>query len=146
MANTAQTPPPLPNPGTGQSSHSRWADIPVEPMSDLIGRQFLVGTDVMIARVLLAKGAHVPLHSHPNEQVAYILSGALRFHIEGRDLTVSAGEVLCIPPNVPHEAWALEDTVDLDVFNPPRQDWIDGNDSYLRTQRAAPPAAPEPRS
>lgn len=123
-----------PTPGTSPSTHTRWNDIPVEPLSDLIGRQFLVGTNLMIARVLLAKGAHVPLHSHPNEQITYILSGALRFHLEHRDITVAAGEVLCIPPHVPHEAWALEDTVDLDVFNPPRQDWIDRDDSYLRTQ------------
>ena len=127
-------------PGTAASTHTRWDDIPVEFLSDLIGRQFLVGTNTMIARVLLAKGAHVPRHAHHNEQITYILSGALRFHIEDRDLTVAAGEVLCIPPNVPHEAWALEDTVDLDIFNPPRQDWIDRDDSYLRTQVAAAPA------
>ncbi len=119
---------------TPTSTHTRWADLPEEPMSDFIARQFLVGTNMMLARVLLKKGAHVPEHSHPNEQIAYILSGALRFRLEGRDITVSAGEVLCIPPDVPHEAWALEDTVDLDVFNPPRQDWIDRDDSYLRTQ------------
>ncbi len=134
---------PVPVAASATSSHTRWDDIPVEPLSDLIGRQFLVGTNTMIARVLLSKGAHVPRHQHHNEQITYILSGALRFHIEGRDLTVAAGEVLCIPPNVPHEAWALEDTVDLDVFNPPRQDWIDRDDSYLRTQVASPMADPE---
>lgn len=111
---------------------TRWNDVPVEPMSSHIGRQFIVGTDMMIARVLLKKGAHVPEHTHHNEQITYILEGALRFRIEGRDVVVGAGEVLCIPPNVVHEAWALEDTVDLDVFNPPRQDWIDRDDSYLR--------------
>lgn len=111
---------------------TRWNDVSVEPMSSHIGRQFIVGTDMMIARVLLKKGAHVPQHQHHNEQITYILEGALRFRIEGRDVVVGAGEVLCIPPNVVHEAWALEDTVDLDVFNPPRQDWIDRDDSYLR--------------
>lgn len=117
-------------------SFVRWSDLAIEPMSPFIGRQFLVGTGIMLARVLLKKGAHVPLHSHPNEQVAYILEGSLKFALQGREITVNAGEVLCIPPNEPHEAWALEDTVDLDVFNPPRQDWIDRNDSYLRTQNS----------
>ena len=106
-------------------------------MSSLIGRQFIVGTNVMIARVLLRKGAHVPLHSHVNEQVTYILDGALKFVLEGKEVVVRAGEVLCIPPHVPHEAFALEDTVDLDVFNPPRQDWIDRDDAYLRSETAA---------
>jgi len=113
---------------------TRWADIEVEPMNDLIGRQFVTGSNVMVARVLLKKGAHVPLHSHHNEQVTYVLDGALKFHLEGREVTVHAGEVLCIPPNLPHEAHALEDTVDLDIFNPPRQDWIDRDDAYLRKE------------
>ncbi len=103
-------------------------------MSDFIGRQFVVGTGTMLARVLLKKGAHVPEHSHPNEQITYVLEGALRFRIDGREVVVGTGEVLCIPPHVPHEAWAEEDTVDLDIFNPPRQDWIDRDDSYLRRQ------------
>jgi len=92
----------------------------------------VVGTNVMVARVLLKKGAKVPQHSHHNEQVTYVLEGALHFFIDGREITVSAGEVLCIPPHMPHEAIALEDTVDLDIFNPPRQDWIDKDDAYLR--------------
>ena len=118
---------------TPQSTFTRWADIELEPLNPLIGRQFVVGTDVMVARVLLKKGAHVPLHSHHNEQVTYILEGALKFALEGKEVTVHAGEVLCIPPNIPHEAFALEDTVDLDIFNPPRQDWIDRDDAYLRS-------------
>jgi quercetin dioxygenase-like cupin family protein len=120
-----------------KSTHTRWAEVEVEVMSSLIGRQFIVGTNVMIARVLLRKGAHVPLHSHVNEQVTYILDGALKFVLEGKEVVVRAGEVLCIPPHVPHEAFALEDTVDLDVFNPPRQDWIDRDDAYLRSETAA---------
>jgi quercetin dioxygenase-like cupin family protein len=91
----------------------------------------------MLARVLLKKGAHVPLHSHHNEQITYILDGALQFAIEGREIVVHAGEVLCIPPYVPHEAFALEDTVDLDIFSPPRQDWIDRDDAYLRGENAS---------
>jgi unsaturated pyranuronate lyase len=108
--------------------------VEVERLSSLIGRQFVVGGDLMLARVLLKKGAHVPLHSHHNEQVTYILEGALKFLIQGREITVRAGEVLCIPRDVPHEAFAIEDTVDLDVFNPPRQDWIDRDDAYLRLE------------
>ncbi len=115
-----------------QAKHTKWNDIEVEPLNALIGRQMIVGTNVMVARVLLKKGAKVPLHSHHNEQVTYILEGALHFFIDGREITVYAGEVLCIPPHMPHEAIALEDTVDLDIFNPPRQDWIDKDDAYLR--------------
>ena len=124
---------------TGQLSHTNWDDIPVEQLNPLIGRQFLVGTNVMIARVLLKKGAVVPLHHHHNEQVSYILEGALKFILKteagDKEITVRAGEVLCIPPNLLHEAHALEDTVNLDIFNPPRQDWIDRDDAYLRKAR-----------
>jgi quercetin dioxygenase-like cupin family protein len=114
------------------AKHSKWNDIEIENLNSLMGRQMIVGTNVMVARVLLKKGARVPMHSHHNEQVTYILEGALQFFIDNREITVFAGEVLCIPPNMPHEAVALEDTVDLDIFNPPRQDWIDKDDSYLR--------------
>jgi quercetin dioxygenase-like cupin family protein len=119
------------------ATHHKWNDIEVEALSPLLGRQIVVGTNVMMARVFLKKGARVPRHSHYHEQIAYILEGALLFMIDDREITVSAGEVLCIPPNVPHEAVALEDTVDLDIFNPPRQDWIDKDDSYLRQEAAA---------
>jgi quercetin dioxygenase-like cupin family protein len=119
------------------TTYTRWSDVEVEELSVSIGRQFLVGTNLMLARVLLKKGAHVPLHSHHNEQVTYILEGALKFLIEGREVTVRAGEVLCIPSHVPHEVFALEDTVDLDIFNPPRQDWIDRDDAYLRRNEPA---------
>ena len=115
-----------------EAKHIKWNDIEVENLSSTIGRQLLVGTNIMVARVLLKKGARVPLHSHHNEQVTYILEGALHFFIDNKELTVSAGEVLCIPPHMPHEAIALEDTVDLDTFTPPRQDWIDKDDAYLR--------------
>jgi quercetin dioxygenase-like cupin family protein len=130
MSRTEQTVP------TDLLSHTNWNDIPIEQLNPLIGRQFLVGTNVMIARVLLKQGAVVPLHHHHNEQLSYILEGALKFILKteagDKEITVRAGEVLCIPPNLPHEAHALEDTVDLDIFNPPRQDWIDRDDAYLR--------------
>jgi quercetin dioxygenase-like cupin family protein len=109
-----------------------WKDVEHEQLNDLIGREMVVGENLMLARVFLKKGAHVPLHHHHNEQVTYILEGALKFAIDGKEITVRAGEVLCIPANMPHEAWALEDTLDLDVFNPPREDWLNKADDYLR--------------
>ena len=118
------------------ASHTRWNDIEIEHLSSLIGRQLIVGTNVMVARILLKKGARVPLHSHHNEQVSYVLDGVMKFFLDNREVIVSAGEVLCIPPHMPHEAIALEDTVDLDIFNPPRQDWIDKDDAYLRQDAA----------
>jgi len=117
---------------SASAKHTRWHEVAVESLNPLIGRQMVVGTNVMVARVLLKKGAVVPMHSHHNEQVSYILEGALRFTIDNQTITVSAGEVLCIPPHMPHEAVALEDTVDLDIFNPPRQDWLNHEDVYLR--------------
>jgi quercetin dioxygenase-like cupin family protein len=116
------------------ATHTKWNDIEIEHLSSLIGRQLIVGTNVMVARILLKKGARVPLHSHHNEQVSYVLEGEMKFFLDNREVIVSAGEILCIPPNMPHEAIALEDTVDLDIFNPPRQDWIDKDDAYLRQE------------
>jgi quercetin dioxygenase-like cupin family protein len=112
--------------------HLRWNDIEIEPLNPLLGRQMVVGDKLMLARVLLKKGCVVPEHSHENEQVTYILDGALKFWIDGREIVVHAGEVLCIPAHMPHKAEAVEDTVDLDVFYPPRQDWLKKTDDYLR--------------
>jgi len=112
--------------------HIAWNEIAIESLNPLLGRQLVVGQNIMLARVLLKKGCVVPEHSHPNEQVTYILEGALKFWIDGREILVNAGETLTIPPNMPHKAEAMEDTVDLDVFYPPRADWMSGKDSYLR--------------
>ena len=109
-----------------------WESVPLEDLNPLLQRHFVVGEDMMLARVLLKKGCIVPEHSHHNEQVTYILDGALKFWIGGQEIVVRSGEVLTIPPNLPHKAEALEDTVDLDVFNPPRADWINKTDQYLR--------------
>jgi quercetin dioxygenase-like cupin family protein len=106
-----------------------------EKVSDLLDRRLITGDRMMLAHVYLKKGCIVPRHSHENEQLTYILEGALRFWIgeDGSDeLIVSAGEVLHIPSNVPHKAEALEDTLDVDIFSPPRQDWLDKSDGYLR--------------
>jgi quercetin dioxygenase-like cupin family protein len=109
-----------------------WNEVEHEKLNDMIDREMIVGDKVMLARVFLKKDAHVPQHHHHNEQVTYILEGALKFAIDGKEIVVHAGEVLCIPSNMPHEAWALEDTLDLDVFTPPREDWLNKSDAYLR--------------
>jgi len=106
--------------------------VPLEDLNPLLQRHFVVGQEIMLARVLLKKGSIVPEHSHHNEQVTYILEGALKFWIDGRVIVVNAGEVLLIPSHMPHKAEALADTVDLDVFTPPRADWINKTDQYLR--------------
>jgi quercetin dioxygenase-like cupin family protein len=114
------------------AAHTSWSDLPVEPMNPLLDRQFVSGSQLTVSRITLRKGAHVPMHSHANEQVACLLTGCLKFVLEGREVVLRPDEVLVIPPNVPHEAFALEDTINLDIFAPPRQDWISGDDAYLR--------------
>lgn len=116
--------------------HARWEDMPKERVTDSISRRLFTGQRMMIAHVYLDKGAIVPTHQHENEQLTYVLEGALRFWIgdphEGvEELVVGPGEVLYIPSNVPHKAEALEDTFDVDVFDPPRQDWLDKTDTYF---------------
>lgn len=116
-------------------THHRWEDIPAEPLKGTITRRFISGERVMIAHVYLKEGDDVPLHSHHNEQVTYILEGSLHFWFGAngeRELTVNAGEVVVIPSNVPHRALALKDTLDVDIFDPPREDWLTGTDAYLR--------------
>src|SRR5271166_1147415 len=112
-----------------------WNTIPLEDLNPLLQRQFVVGQEIMLARVLLKKGCIVPEHSHHNEQLTYILEGALKFWIDGKEIIVNAGETLLIPSHMPHKAQALEDTVDLDVFAPPREDWIKKTDQYLRGKK-----------
>lgn len=109
-----------------------WDEVEIEEMNPLLKRQMISGDRVMLARLIMKKGCIVPLHSHHNEQVTHILQGALKFVIQGKEVVVRTGEVLTIPPHVPHSAEALEDTLDLDVFDPPREDWINKTDSYLR--------------
>ncbi len=116
-------------------THHRWDQIPAEPLKGTITRRLITGERMMIAHVYLKKGDDVPRHSHDNEQLTYILEGALRLWFganDEREITVRAGEVAVIPANVPHRALALEDTLDVDVFCPPRQDWLTGTDAYLQ--------------
>ena len=116
-------------------THYRWDDMPVETVKPLLGRRLITGDRMMLAHVYLKKGCIVPLHHHDNEQLTYVLEGALKFWIgseDGEEIVVRAGEVLVIPSHVPHKAEALEDTLDVDIFCPPRQDWLDKTDDYLR--------------
>ena len=115
-----------------EPQHIAWKNVEREKLNEHIDREMVNGEKLMMARVLMKKGAHVPLHHHHNEQLTYILEGALKFAIDGKEIIVRAGEVLCIPANMPHEAWALEETIDLDVFTPPREDWLNKTDAYLR--------------
>lgn len=117
---------------SSEVQHVRLAEMLTEHLNPLLDRQFVAGEKSMLARLVLRAGCVVPLHSHENEQITYILQGALKFSLPEKEITVRAGEILVIPANVPHSAEALEDTVDLDVFCPPRADWISGADAYLR--------------
>src|ERR1700722_11389283 len=121
--------------GRAELQYIPWHTIPLEGLNPLLQRQFVVGQEIMLARVLLKKGCIFPEHSHHNEQLTYILDGALKFWIDGKEILVRAGEVLCIPSNMPHKAEAVEDTIDLDIFAPPRADWIGKTDQYLRGQK-----------
>jgi quercetin dioxygenase-like cupin family protein len=119
----------------GAARHFRWDDMPKESVNPLLDRRLITGERMMLAHVYLQKGCVVPRHSHENEQITYVLSGALRFWLgedEAEEVVVRAGEVLTIPSNLPHKALALEDTLDVDVFSPPREDWLAGTDAYLR--------------
>ena len=118
-----------------EATHYRWEDLPREELNPLIGRRLITGDSMMIAHIYLAAGAIVPKHEHANEQISYVLEGRMLFSLgeDGSQLVeVSAGEVVHIPAHLPHSAEALEDTLDVDVFHPPRQDWLDGTDAYLR--------------
>ena len=113
----------------------RWDEMPKEQVTDRLDRRLITGEQMMLAHVYMKKGCVVPRHSHHNEQITYILEGALRFWIGAdgeEEIVVRAGEVLHIPSNVLHKAEALEDTLDVDIFSPPRQDWLDKTDAYLR--------------
>jgi quercetin dioxygenase-like cupin family protein len=109
-----------------------WKTMEIEQMNDKLSRQMISGENATIAQILLKKGATVPRHSHMNEQYSWIISGALNFVFDDREILVGAGEILLIPANVAHSAVALEDTVDVDIFAPRREDWIRKEDSYLR--------------
>lgn len=109
-----------------------WDQVPLEQMNALITRRMLHTKNTTVARLTLKKGAVVPEHRHENEQVSMILSGSLLFRFPDEEVLVSAGEVLTIESNRPHSAEAVEDCLAIDLFSPPREDWIRGDDAYLR--------------
>ena len=119
------------------ATHYRWDDLAKEPLKEDLARRLISTERMMLAQVFLEKGCIVPKHSHENEQLTYILEGTLRFWLgedESEVVDVHAGEVLHLPSWLPHRAEALETTLDVDIFAPPRQDWLDGSDSYLRSK------------
>jgi quercetin dioxygenase-like cupin family protein len=122
-------------PGSTPVPHYRWNEVRLEPLKGTISRRVITGERMMIAHVYLKKDDEVPKHSHENEQLTYVVEGALHFWFGddgAQQLIVRAGEVIVIPPHLPHRALALEDTLDVDVFCPPREDWLAGTDAYLR--------------
>lgn len=122
-------------PSKREATWYRWDQVPLEELHAQLSRRLITGDQMMLAHVYLKKGCVVPKHSHMNEQFTYILEGALRFFVGedgAEEVVVRAGEVLHVPGNVPHEAHALEDTLDVDVFCPPRADWLNKTDAYLR--------------
>lgn len=109
-----------------------WKSMELEKLNDKISRQMISGDHATISQIFLKRGAIVPRHSHVSEQYTWIISGALKFVFDDREIVIGAGEVLLIPPKVPHSAVAVEDTVDIDIFSPRREDWIRKEDAYLR--------------
>jgi quercetin dioxygenase-like cupin family protein len=118
-----------------RATHYRWKDQLSETMKGTITRRTITGKRIMFGEIRFKKGDTVPRHAHDNEQFTYVVEGALRFWFgdDGKEeMVAAAGEVVVIPPNLPHRAEALHDTVEFDIFNPPRQDWLDKTDTYLR--------------
>jgi quercetin dioxygenase-like cupin family protein len=109
-----------------------WNAMPAEQLNPLVTRRAVHTENLTIARLVIAKDAVVPEHSHVNEQVATVERGSLRFRIGDRELVLGAGQSVAIPPNVPHSVVAIEDTIVVDIFSPRREDWIRGDDAYLR--------------
>jgi quercetin dioxygenase-like cupin family protein len=112
--------------------HYNWDTVSEEPLNPLVSRKMIHGETMTVARIGLRKGAVVPMHSHPNEQISMLESGAVRFVISGEERVLRAGDALVIPPDAPHMVEALEDSLAVDLFSPPREDWIRGDDAYLR--------------
>jgi quercetin dioxygenase-like cupin family protein len=110
----------------------RWDDIPQEQVNELLSRRLVSGEREMVAQITMKKGCFVPQHAHESEQITWVFKGALRFRIGGKEIVVGENEVLHIPSNVPHEAFALDETFEVDIFSPIRQDWLDKTDDYLR--------------
>ena len=113
----------------------RWDEIALEKVTEMISRKIITGEREMVTQIYLKRGALVPMHSHESEQMTYVLQGGLRFLINGEEITVREGEVLHIPSWVPHQAEAIDDTFEMDIFSPIRQDWLDGTDTYFHEKK-----------
>jgi quercetin dioxygenase-like cupin family protein len=107
----------------------RWDEIALEKVTEMISRKIVSGEREMLAQIYLKRGALVPIHAHDSEQMTYVLQGSLRFLVDGEEIIVREGEVLHIPSRLPHQAEALEDTLELDVFSPVRTEWLDAADA-----------------
>jgi quercetin dioxygenase-like cupin family protein len=112
--------------------HFAWESVPLEVLSPMLSRKVITGEKAMLAQIFLKQDAVVPEHHHESEQMSYVLEGALKFELEGREVVVRKGELLCIPSYVPHRVVAVEDSVSLDIFSPIRKDWLAKDDAYLR--------------
>ena len=111
----------------------RWDEIALDKVTELLSRKIVSGEREMLVQIYVKRGCLVPMHAHDSEQMTYVLQGALRFLVGGEEITVREGEVLHIPSGVEHQAEALEDTFELDLFSPIRQDWLDRTtDEYVR--------------
>ena len=113
----------------------RWDEIALEKVTEMISRKIITGEHEMVTQIYLKRGAIVPMHSHESEQMTYVLQGGLRFLINGEEITVREGEVLHIPSWVPHQAEAIDDTFEMDIFSPIRHDWLDGTDTYFHEKK-----------
>ena len=112
--------------------HIKWDDIPAEQVNDKFARKLAWDGKIMIGQTIVQQGYQVPMHSHDNEQVTWVMSGTWRFQIDGKTVEVGANEMITIPANVEHSAYAVETLVAYDIFTPPREDWLSGSDAYLR--------------
>ncbi len=116
-----------------------WSEVRKDNVTPTITRQIVTGAQAMAGMITLKKGSYVPKHSHESEQLTYVFEGTLRLLVAGEEFVVRAGEILVIPAWVEHEATALEDTVELDIFSPIRKDWLDGTDTYFQRGIEGPP-------
>lgn len=124
---------------TSSARKLAWSEVPKDHVTPTITRQIVTGTQAMAGLISLRQGSYVPKHSHESEQLTYVFEGSLRLVVAGEEFVVGAGEILVIPAWVEHEATALEDTVELDIFSPIRKDWLDGTDTYFQKGIAGPP-------
>lgn len=106
--------------------------VPKENISDKITRQYVMGSQSMMVKWTLKKGALIPLHFHPNEQITWITKGAVKVLSQNKEFILKAGDIMIFPPYVPHQFLALADTIDIDFFTPIREDWLSGKDTYLQ--------------